>query len=58
MIAACRGLWRAIREIFGDAAYERYLEARSRRPGAPVLTAEEFYVESLERRYSRVNRCC
>lgn len=58
MIAAWQTLWKAIREIFGDAAYERYLQAQSRRPGARVLTAEEFYVESLERRYSRVNRCC
>jgi uncharacterized short protein YbdD (DUF466 family) len=51
--------WRGIREWCGDAAYERYLRAkrRQREPGR-VLTPEEFYVEQLERRYSRPNRCC
>lgn len=51
--------WRGVREWCGDAAYERYLhslatpECKSR-----ALTAEEFYVEQLNRRYSRPNRCC
>ncbi len=26
--------------------------------GAEVLSAEEFYLEGLERRYARVSRCC
>jgi uncharacterized short protein YbdD (DUF466 family) len=54
-----RRAWRGIREWCGDAAYESYLRAKRRRrtPGR-VLTPEEFYVEQLERRYSRPNRCC
>ena len=54
-----RGLWRGIRDWCGDSAYERYLSATKQRqsPDAP-LTQEKFYVEQLNRRYSRPNRCC
>jgi uncharacterized short protein YbdD (DUF466 family) len=52
-------VWLGIREWCGDAAYERYVKSRRRRAcAATVLTPEEFYVEQLEKRYSRVNRCC
>ncbi len=55
-----RVFWRGIREWCGDAAYERYLRSLAARqcPTKPALTAEEFYVEQLTRRYSRPNRCC
>jgi uncharacterized short protein YbdD (DUF466 family) len=54
-----RLLWRSIREWCGDAAYERYLRSRTaQRSETRTLTAEEFYVEQLSRRYSRPNRCC
>jgi len=51
--------WRALREWSGDAAYDRYLRVASAKPGAqPPLTPAQFYVEQLNRRYSRPNRCC
>jgi len=55
-----RLFWRGIREWCGDAAYERYLRSSAARqcPTTPTLTAEQFYVEQLTRRYSRPNRCC
>jgi uncharacterized short protein YbdD (DUF466 family) len=54
-----RQMWRGIREWCGDAAYESYLRSRrTRRAAGCPLTAKEFYVEQLERRYSRPNRCC
>ena len=54
-----RRFWRGVREWCGDAAYERYLRSlASRRCKSRALTAEEFYVEQLTRRYSRPNRCC
>lgn len=54
-----RRFWRGLREWCGDAAYERYLRSSATRGGAcPRLTPEEFYVEQLNRRYSRPNRCC
>jgi uncharacterized short protein YbdD (DUF466 family) len=54
-----RRFWRGVREWCGDAAYERYLQSRAVKQGkCRVLTPAEFYVEQLNRRYSRPNRCC
>lgn len=51
--------WRGLREWCGDLAYERYLLSPARRrSGSRTLSAEEFYLEQLNRRYSRPNRCC
>lgn len=51
--------WLGIREWCGDSAYERYVQAqRSRADKTSLLTPTEFYVEQLNRRYSRPNRCC
>jgi len=48
-----------IREWCGDAAYERYVRSNGgKQERARVLSAEEFYVEQLDRRYSQPNRCC
>jgi uncharacterized short protein YbdD (DUF466 family) len=52
-------IWRGIREWSGDSAYERYLESRARHfCAAAVLTREEFYLSQLQKKYSRVSRCC
>jgi uncharacterized short protein YbdD (DUF466 family) len=55
-----RRLLRGVRDWCGDSAYERYLIAAQRHTSlaGPVLTQEQFYVEQLNRRYSRPNRCC
>jgi uncharacterized short protein YbdD (DUF466 family) len=54
-----RRFWRGLREWCGDSAYERYLRSTSAKfSGSRPLTAEEFYVERLNRHYSRPNRCC
>ena len=54
-----RRFWRGLREWCGDAAYERYLRAKGRQDtGHGALSAEEFYLEQINRRYSRPNRCC
>jgi uncharacterized short protein YbdD (DUF466 family) len=56
--AACK-LWLGLREWCGDAAYERYLKAHAKRScQAAALSREDFYVEQLQKRYSRVSRCC
>jgi uncharacterized short protein YbdD (DUF466 family) len=52
-------LWLGIREWCGDSAYERYVQAqktKSEKPG--LLTPAQFYVERVDHRYSRPNRCC
>lgn len=60
-VAAMRRLWLGLRQWSGDAAYETYL-ASARRGKCScekrVLSAEEFYLEQLQRKYSRPNRCC
>ncbi len=54
-----RRVWRGIREWCGDAAYDRYLQAQSRHPDATLpLSREEFYLSQLQKKYSRVSRCC
>jgi uncharacterized short protein YbdD (DUF466 family) len=56
---ALRVFWRGLREWCGDAAYERYLRSRTTQLSTEAqLTAKEFYVERVNRRYSRPNRCC
>lgn len=54
-----RGVWFGIREWCGDAAYERYLKTHKRNACAGIeLSREEFYLQQLQKRYSRVSRCC
>jgi uncharacterized short protein YbdD (DUF466 family) len=47
--------WRALRLWSGDAAYDVYVR---RSGGAPRLSREAFYLETIRRRYERPNRCC
>lgn len=50
-----RAVWSWLRAVSGDSAYECYL----RRAGAAPMTREEFWLDSLARRYGRhVSRCC
>lgn len=55
-----RRLWWWLREVSGDAAYENYLRRARRGPRCRqgVLSAEEFYLDSLRRRYTGPTRCC
>jgi uncharacterized short protein YbdD (DUF466 family) len=42
----------------GDSAYESYLESARRGGVAAPMSREDFYLDSLRRRYSGVSRCC
>jgi uncharacterized short protein YbdD (DUF466 family) len=53
-----RHFWLGLRQWSGDAAYERYVECAVRHGARKPLSESEFYVEQLNRRYSRPNRCC
>lgn len=54
-----RRFWRGLREWCGDAAYETYLRSKAHQVGScRTLTQAEFYVDQLNRRYSRPSRCC
>ena len=49
-----------VRTVIGVPDYARYLNhMRSRHPGCPVLSKDEFAKTRLEARYSRPgSRCC
>lgn len=50
---------RVMRELTGEAAYQRYVEHRCRvHPGERVPTRREFYCERTEQKWEGVNRCC
>ncbi len=51
---ALAAVWRFLREVSGDRAYEVYAE----RWGRAALSPRDFYLDSLKRRYDRVSRCC
>ena len=53
--AAGRG-WAWLRAVSGDDAYDAYVSRRA--PGGTAPTREQFYVDELRRKYSRLNRCC
>jgi hypothetical protein len=60
---SARQFWWALRQIFGDAAYENYLQSvqRGALRGASIaapLSRDQFYLDSLQRRYSKMSRCC
>ena len=55
---ALRNFWCGLRQWSGDSAYETYLACAERKRAKKPLSATEFYVEQLNRKYSRPNRCC
>ncbi len=52
-----KSLVEAIQRVLGGSSYEHYRE-RIRKTGGEPLTQEQFYLESLKRRYTGVSRCC
>jgi len=57
MSAVVRGFWSWFRAVIGDSAYESYARHARARGGEPV-SREAFYLDTLGRRYSTINRCC
>ena len=54
-----RRIWYGLREWCGDAAYDRYLKSHTKRyRSEALLSREEFYLSQLQKKYSRVSRCC
>jgi uncharacterized short protein YbdD (DUF466 family) len=50
-------LWNSLREVCGENDYEGY-RAKVLASGGKVLTPGAFFLERLELKYSRPNRCC
>jgi len=54
-----RALWRFVREVSGDDAYERYREhLQLAHPGEPPLVRSEYYRLRVEQKWNRAVRCC
>ncbi len=52
-------LWRFVRELSTDDAYERYLHHhRTAHAGHAPLSRREFYLRQQQRKWSGVQRCC
>jgi hypothetical protein len=51
-------LWQGLREWSGDAAYEKYVKCAECKGSKTVLSPAEFYVDQLNQKYTRPNRCC
>jgi hypothetical protein len=52
---ALGALWAGLRAWSGDSAWETYA---ARTPERDRLGREAFYLDTLQRRYRRPNRCC
>jgi uncharacterized short protein YbdD (DUF466 family) len=52
--SALSELWRG---ASGAHAYDSYLHHVAKNSSKP-LTPQEFYLDDMERKYSRPNRCC
>lgn len=50
--------WQGLREWCGDSAYEKYRNGLIRQGLETPMSPAEFYVEQLNKKYSRPNRCC
>lgn len=52
-------LWRAIRRLSGDDAYERYLaHLAANHPEQQPLPREEFFKQWQDNKWKGVKRCC
>ncbi|NNM82675.1 MAG: YbdD/YjiX family protein [Burkholderiales bacterium] len=52
-------LWKLIRRLSGDDAYERYLaHLKSFHPDREPLDRKAFFREEMDRKWTGVRRCC
>ena len=57
ILRGLRQIWDFMREVIAYKAYERYSN-RTCLQGREPLTAREFYLAELQRKYSQPTRCC
>jgi uncharacterized short protein YbdD (DUF466 family) len=54
-----RAVWRVLRTLSGDDAYERYRAHHATlHAGEPLMSRREFCADAERRRWGGVNRCC
>jgi len=59
MRSLLESVWKFVRTLATDDAYERYLEHHGQaHPGCAPLTRRAFYLREQHRKWSGVQRCC
>ncbi|MDD5276790.1 MAG: YbdD/YjiX family protein [Methylovulum sp.] len=62
MISKLKNLWRVIRRLSGDDAYERYLvhyaQHHHAETEAPPLSKAEFFKQWQDSKWQGIKRCC
>ncbi len=54
-----RVLWRCVRELSGDDAYDRYLERHTRRHSdVKPLDRRAYFKHAQKHKWSGLRRCC
>ncbi len=52
-------VWRAIRELSGDDAYESYIaQCTARNPDITPLARKDFFLYQQQQKWSGIQRCC
>ena len=52
-------VWRTIRELSGDDAYERYIAQHATNyPDTPPLARKDFFLYQQQQKWSGLQRCC
>ena len=52
-------VWRAIRELSGDDAYERYIAQHATNyPDTTLLARKDFFLYQQQQKWSGIQRCC
>jgi uncharacterized short protein YbdD (DUF466 family) len=52
-------LWKYIRAVSGDDAYERYLDhLAAHHPGEQPVTRKVYFAERQRQKWTGVTRCC
>ncbi|HTS54218.1 MAG TPA: YbdD/YjiX family protein [Burkholderiales bacterium] len=54
-----QAVWRFVRQVSGDDAYERYRDhILQAHPGQPAMTRTAYYRFRTEQKWNRITRCC
>ena len=55
----CSSVWRVIRELSGDDAYERYIaQYATNYPDTTPLARKDFFVYQQQQKWRGIQRCC
>jgi len=62
MVSKLKNLWRAVRRLSGDDAYERYLQHYAQHHQSdtetPPLNKAEFFKQWQDSKWRGIKRCC